>query len=106
MAATLAVGLALQMGFSKVVIEGDAQGLINQLNMAATDYSEVGCIVEDTKRMMSNLEKVKCVYVRREANKAAHHLAKYALFHLNELCWMYEWPDYMETLISTGCILI
>ena len=79
-AATRALSFALHMGFSKIILDGDALGVINQIRPYTHSLSNIENITEEAKLILKSFTTPWLVqFVRREANAAAHTLAKEAL---------------------------
>ncbi|MBA0746748.1 hypothetical protein Gogos_009239, partial [Gossypium gossypioides] len=70
-----ALYFALDMGFRKVVLEGDSLTVIKKLNSIITDRSVLSPISQHIRELAGALKEVTYNFVPREANKAAHELA-------------------------------
>ncbi|XP_018813588.2 uncharacterized protein LOC108985665 [Juglans regia] len=79
MAALRAVLLCKQLGISRVLLEGDALNVVNDINSEAKDWSSVGLIIQDIKAELQNLEYGSIQFISRNSNCIAHCLAKDAL---------------------------
>jgi ribonuclease HI len=94
LAAHYAVCLCQEMGAVSLILEGDAKQVVEAINSKTSNGSRYGHFVNDTCRILQ--EKVsqwKCVFVPREANQAAHRLAKAATTDIIDKIWRYEIPD-------------
>ena len=74
---------AQQMGFTNIILEGDALSIILKILQPDPSLSSIGNLTEDAKTMKKNFKSCKIQHVRREANGAARALAKSA-FNLDE----------------------
>ncbi|XVF31943.1 hypothetical protein REPUB_Repub17cG0038500 [Reevesia pubescens] len=74
MAALKAVNMAIVLGAKRVVLEGDALGIIHHIQAQEPDLSAIGSIIEEIKLKLKSFQSSRCVYIGREANEAAHVL--------------------------------
>ncbi|MBA0802805.1 hypothetical protein Gohar_013075, partial [Gossypium harknessii] len=65
-----------EIGFRHVQIEGDSLTIIKKLHTSTDDRSFLSPIIADIKHMLGFFEQITFHYVKREANTAAHTLAK------------------------------
>ncbi|XP_041009471.1 probable inactive receptor kinase At5g53320 [Juglans microcarpa x Juglans regia] len=65
-----------EMGFNKVVFEGDALIVINAVKEDVACWAWYGQVVEDVKSSLKELLHWEIQFVRREGNMIAHSLAK------------------------------
>jgi hypothetical protein len=79
MAAWRVVKLGLEMGYQQIILEGDSMLTVSALNQAAPCTSGYGQMIEDIQVFLLSFSFVVC-HVGRQANFAAHTLAKYAVF--------------------------
>ncbi|MBA0848268.1 hypothetical protein Goshw_030386, partial [Gossypium schwendimanii] len=70
-----ALYFALDMGFRKVVLEGDSLTVIKKLNLNIVDRSVLSPISQHILFLAGSFKEVTYPFVPREANKAAHELA-------------------------------
>ena len=74
--AVKAIEFAQNMGLTNAILEGDALNIVNQINLNSQDLSAVGNLIEEARFMRRNFQMYQIKFVRREANVAAHVLAK------------------------------
>jgi hypothetical protein len=67
------------IGFQRTIFEGDSLNVVNALCMEGSCWNRFGQLIEDTKERLSSLHSAKVRHTLREANQAAHILAKFAL---------------------------
>ncbi|XVF43609.1 hypothetical protein PTKIN_Ptkin02bG0053500 [Pterospermum kingtungense] len=84
-ATAIAAKFAKDLGLSKVIFEGDALAIINAINSIASYLSTIGNIIKETRAIGRSFRVCQFVYVRRQANVAAHTLAKRAI-QVRNLC--------------------
>ncbi|MBA0767330.1 hypothetical protein Gotri_016226, partial [Gossypium trilobum] len=74
-ACEMTFSFALDMGFRKVILEGDSPTVIKKLNSNIVDRSVLSPISQHICFLAGFFEKVTYLFIPREANKAAHELA-------------------------------
>lgn len=99
MGALTAVEFCRDLGFQKIVLEGDSKSVVQAVN-GGTPWCKFGQIMEDIHAILPGFRSWKAEHVRREANAAAHGLAKAA--ELNEIhkVWMEEVPDLILDVVN------
>jgi hypothetical protein len=61
------------------MLEGDAMKIVNALRIEKQFWSRYGQLIKDAKLVLKGLRSWNVRHVRREANMAAHRLAKTAI---------------------------
>ena len=102
-AANKASMFAQFMGFTRIILDGDAFMFINKILHPYPSLSRIGNLVEDAKNLMKNCRKCKVQHVKKEANEAAHLLAKCALTVDEDLYWVEDCPDILIPVIIKDC---
>jgi ribonuclease HI len=98
MASFHAVKLCKVLGFRNVWLEGDAKLVCDALNSRTSNLSSFGLLIEDIKVKLLSLSCWQCSHIGREANSAAHSLARDALRHVFDRSWE-EWiPACIESI--------
>jgi ribonuclease HI len=87
LAAWQAVDLGVQMGATYLELEGDAMEVVQGLNQANHCWGRDGPVLNDIKTLFQNFNAWQVKYVPREANGAAHRLARLALTNGLEYTW-------------------
>ncbi|KAE8736154.1 hypothetical protein F3Y22_tig00000132pilonHSYRG00024 [Hibiscus syriacus] len=86
---TEGIKLAFENGWNRVVIEGDAISIVNRLANKRTgkiqDLSTIGLLLKEARHMLVRVPTFKVHYVCRDANRAAHSLAHWALSNTNPI---------------------
>jgi hypothetical protein len=75
-AAFQAMLFALENGYRQVCFEGDALTIVKEVNSTSPCDSSHGHIVEDIRTGLLSFDLSSFIHVKREANLAAHVLAK------------------------------
>ena len=91
------------MGFTAIILEGNALSVINKINQPSPTLSGIGNLIEDVKNMMKLLKGCKVQHVKREANEATHLLAKSACLVEEEVYWVEDYPNFLCIVISREC---
>ena len=66
------INWVLNMGFSSVVFEMNANTIVNAFHSSQTDESEFGIAIQDCRFLCQQGVQFSVCFVRRQANKAAH----------------------------------
>jgi ribonuclease HI len=78
MATLVAVDLCQDMGVFDVILEENSLELMNAIKEDQNSWKRYGHLVDDLKMVLSSLRSWEVMHVKREANMAAHKLAKEA----------------------------
>jgi hypothetical protein len=89
------------MGYSKLHLEGHAKAVIDAVHSTEVDRSWMGHLIEDVKVELQAVLHWQLTFVRREGNKVAHDLAKFALTH----CTAETWHDVPPVCIHDTLLL-
>ena len=92
--------LAIQLGYSKVSIEGDSLTVIKLLEEDRMVLSPIGVIIHDIKSKLDDSRQVVFSHVKREANCVAHMLTRLACSYDDCL-----WLDKVPIAISSQIVL-
>ncbi|CAL8113669.1 unnamed protein product [Prunus armeniaca] len=84
---------AKDIGPGPKLIEIDAQGVLHSVQDAQEDRSYLSCLFSDCKFFLSQLENTSIKFAFREANRAAHRLARLAIPLLETFTWLQDPPD-------------
>lgn len=89
-----AVKLGCDIGASHVHLEGDSLSVVAALKRNDPCCSRFGHLIEDTRSLLYMLH-----HVRQEANNAAYHLAKLAIFQLLDNVWRGDCPSVIRNVL-------
>ena len=92
LAARGALCFAKDLGFNKVIVEGDSETIIKAINSNGFSASSFGHILQDIKSVSSSLAGVLFKHTRRHGNLVAHRLARMACKFANFHSWMEDVP--------------
>ena len=99
MAAVNALRFCIDQGMLNICIEGDGKNVVEALRSETANWSKIGHVVADAKLLGDRFEAWEINYVGRQANSAAHNLAKLAArMGINRL-WLGEIPDCISEII-------
>ncbi|KAM6601123.1 hypothetical protein CsatA_020732 [Cannabis sativa] len=93
----------MQMPLSLSHIETDALRVSSALNSSSRNLSSFNDLIIDISCLLSFFSGVTISHVKRNANQAAHGLAKYALELDEDVCWMGEIPNPIFSVIVNDC---
>lgn len=77
-----------ELGIRRLIIEGDSIWVVAALRKEGPCWSGNGQLIDDTKHCLSTLSYASVQHVKRDANKVAHVLAKYALSQFLDKTWV------------------
>ncbi|XP_030939879.1 uncharacterized protein LOC115964767 [Quercus lobata] len=96
LAACRALVFAKELGFDRVIVEGDSTNTITSINGGHMDHLALGHVLLDIKRLFSCFSHISVKYINREGNCVAHKLARRAT-NYPFLVWMESVsPDILE----------
>ena len=79
-AARTAAVFAAELGFQRVIFEGDAAGVIKTLSIWDLVLAPAGHLVKDFRSIVGSLRTFSLSHTRRQGNKVAHALVRGARF--------------------------
>lgn len=99
LAALRALEVASSIGYDRVVLEGDALGIINAIAREDEDFSAIGNIILEIKLRAREFQSFSVNHVKHATNEIAHKTAKYA-FVLRDLnVWMEDPPLFLTDVL-------
>ncbi|KAL4277986.1 hypothetical protein GQ457_03G024950 [Hibiscus cannabinus] len=87
-----AVHYAKELGFRRVIIEGDSLIVIKKLNEGMNDRSTIAPVIHDIRVKARDFDVISFVFVKRDANNAAHVLARDHRTQHDPCFWIEEAP--------------
>ena len=88
-----------EVGFSRVIIEGDCLNVMRALFVSTENSSLLGHIYEDIKFNLRGMHVLSINWVKRGGNMVAHTLAKYARNLINDVFWIEDNPPPAENAL-------
>ena len=92
MACRRAVEFSRDVGFSRLIIEGDCLNVMRALFDPTENRSLLGHIYDDIKFNLRGMQVLSFNWVKRGGNMVAHSLAKHARNLLEDLYWIEDTP--------------
>ena len=99
MAAANAVIFCKEMGYNNVIFEGDALQVIKAIDMEVPCMCSYGHVIESIREELHRFEKASFIHVNREANYAAHELAKLATTYVTLSTWRGDVPPSVSDIV-------
>ncbi len=99
--ARLCTEFGLFLGLRSVIFEGDALEVVQELNRVNEDAGHLGNLIGDIRVLLRRFDCWSFVHVKREGNKVAHSLAKYAISHPQSRVWFNSFPSCVLGLVSS-----
>jgi len=90
---------AKDMSFLNLIAKSDASNVVLALNAHQLSPNYVDSIIQDCISFKDSFRSLNFLHVRREANQAAHYLAKYALKNL-DCIWVEETPPCIFVVLA------
>jgi len=78
--------------FIYIILEGDALQIVKEVNSNSSSMHSSGHFIEGIKEELDTFRSYLVIHVRKEANFAAHTLAKDAATTGNDLSWLEDIP--------------
>lgn len=101
-AALKAVILDKQLGLQRILLEGDAQKVVNDIKGAADQWSSAGLMVSNIRLLLQHFQHWSVSFVPRKFNYVAHCLAKDALKLSEESIVLEGVPPCIRYLLQTA----
>ena len=87
-----ALELAIDSGFTKLVIEGDNASVMKNIAGSWPRLSRLGHLYADIHCLVFGLQFVRFTCVHRDANSVAHSLARHARNVVEDIVWVEDSP--------------
>jgi hypothetical protein len=88
-----------ELGHTNIILEGDAMNVIKSIEAEGPCLSNYGHLIECIKRELQQLENANFIHVLRDANNAAHTLAKLATTHVTMSTWLGDVPPSIGDIV-------
>jgi ribonuclease HI len=97
-AALHAVELCRDVGIQNLILEGDSLAVVKAIESRVQTNHYYGQIIEDIRVVLSSRRSWSVRHTKREANGAAHGLAKEATRCFSDKIWLEDSPSCFRTL--------
>ena len=87
-----AIEFVVDVGFSKLVIEGDNSSAMKAISTLKIDQSVLWNVIGDIQHLIRNLHWIEIDCIRRGGNRVAHVLAQFAKNIIEDMYWMEDVP--------------
>jgi ribonuclease HI len=99
MAAWYAIQFGREMGGRLIILERDYLEVVTALRRKVYANRVCGQLLDDIKTLFSHFPSVDVRHVRRDANKAAHVLAKCAISQMLDMVWVEECLPFIHIIV-------
>ncbi|XP_042942901.1 uncharacterized protein LOC122277084 [Carya illinoinensis] len=86
-------------GLSELVLEGDSMQVVLKMKNSVRDWSQASLILEEAKSILNSFTSWKIEHTKRDANMAAHLLAKDALNVVDDIFDLESIPDCIKSAV-------
>jgi hypothetical protein len=104
LAAWKSATLCVRLGFPDVLLEGDSLEVVQALNREESTWGRYGALINDTKHQLQQLNSWRVCHVKRQANEAAHSLAKFAISVGEERVWTEDFPLCLRNIVNAETV--
>jgi ribonuclease HI len=98
-AALQAILFCKELGFFDICFEGDSLQVVKECSTDLANMSRYGHILDGIKSGLQSFRSANIVHVKREANSAAHRLARATITHVVDSIWMEEIPPQIYDIV-------
>jgi ribonuclease HI len=100
MGALAAVEFSRDTGISDFILKGDSKQIVDAIAGKGSYWCKYGHIIGDINEVIKGFRRCEVRHVRREANEAAHVLAKSAIRTKEEKIWLEEIPSIIIDIVN------
>jgi ribonuclease HI len=94
-----AVSFCVELGIPRLHMEGDSLEVVQALQQPESCWSRYGQLIDDTRSRLDSTQEWCISHTRREANEAAHQMAKAAIFQSLDCVWKDSYPDFIQSIV-------
>jgi ribonuclease HI len=95
-----AVEFCKEVGIQDILLEGDSMLVVTAINDSRPNWLRYGQIIDDVKMVLNSLRKWSSRHIKREANSAAHGLAKYTTRINESQVWLEDAPTCIFEVVN------
>ena len=99
-----AAGFAKDIGIQKVIFESDSLVVCSAVQGAAEPPITIANIISSTIQIMQQIQQVEVQHLRRDGNRAAHGLVRYAQNVNDFVTWMEETPTIINSEVISDAV--
>jgi hypothetical protein len=93
------------LGLYSIFLEGDTSEVVSALNREEEEFSRMGSIIAEARKILKEFPVWKVGSVRRGCNNAAHQLAKLAVSQNLSHIWMDSYPSCISEIVLAERLL-
>ena len=97
---------AIDAGFTVLIVEGDSVNATRSIASGKDNRLAIGHVVGDIRHLMGAFEWISVNCTKRNGNRVAHVLARYAQHVASDLLWMEEVPSVAFESVNSYASLI
>lgn len=97
--ALCAAEFSRDLGLQSIILEGDSIQVVNALQGTGPNWSRYGQMVADARVVLTLVRRWLIRHTKREANSAAHQLAKAAVKQVMDRVWIEEIPEGIHDVV-------
>ena len=102
MALREAVKWIIPLQLSHVVFETNCKAVVDAFHSHIIDQYEFGCLVQDCKALFSLNANLTLCFIKRQANRVAHIVARAACYNASPSYWL-EAPPFIVEALAIDC---
>ncbi|XP_065628492.1 uncharacterized protein LOC136067104 [Quercus suber] len=106
LAARKTAKFALEVGITKVILEGDAETIVKELLEPNPSLALHGHLIQDVKNLQNSFNFLSFTHVRRDGNNVAHALTRWAIKEPNLTVWMKNIPPDIRQFVMADSAMI
>ncbi|KAK8563994.1 hypothetical protein V6N13_005787 [Hibiscus sabdariffa] len=91
-----ALVFAQELGFHRIIVEGDSFIVVSKLSNSMIDFSSISPILFSIKDRVRDFDLISFVHVNRARNQAAHSLASFGKNFSSPQVWIEEVPPSVD----------
>jgi ribonuclease HI len=100
MGALVAAKFGRDIGLFDIILEGDSKQIVDAITGKGSHWCKYGHIIGDIYEVMKGFRKWEVRHVKRDANEAAHVLAKTATRENGEKIWLEDVPSFILDVVN------
>lgn len=82
-----ALNWVISLSMERVIFETDAKAVLDAISTSKRNLTEFGFLISSCQSILHTNESFQVCFVRRQANKVIHALAKAACFNASPITW-------------------
>ncbi|KAA3465129.1 reverse transcriptase [Gossypium australe] len=94
-----AIIMAEEMGFQEICVEGDSLTIIKKVNSLEDDRSKISNLIKEIRGRLPKFRATSSRHIFREANRAAHEMAREGNKYDEPRYWVEEAPTPVKRLV-------